>query len=121
MVGPFLLVVFADKIAFHAVDDLDIELIGFDDLGSFRKCLYDAVVGYGNSRPAPAGGCRHELLYGNHRIHITHMCMCMQFHPLDLRMILTLRSRHLIEAVRHQDKIVLEFIKLLEKTGNKLH
>ena len=62
--------------------------------------------------PAPAGGGLDKVLDGYHRIHIAHMGMGMKLHPLDLRMILPLGSRHFVKAVGHEHKIILEFIEL---------
>ena len=51
MIRVFLLKILLDKIAFHAVDNLDVEL--GRRLGCIGKRLYDAVIGDGDGRPAP--------------------------------------------------------------------
>ena len=51
MVRVFLLKILLDKIAFHAVYDLDVEL--GRRLGCIRERLYDAMIGDGDGRPAP--------------------------------------------------------------------
>ena len=77
MIGAFLLIVFADEIALHAVNDLEIRLAVLECLGCVRECLDYAMIRHGNSRPTPAVCCLYELFDRHDGIHRTHRRMGM--------------------------------------------
>ena len=104
-----------EKVALHAVDDLDILplfLEGARRVHRLGECLHNAVVGDGDGRPAPAGGGLNEYLRRDDGIERTHLCMGVQFDALHLCRVLALRHRAPLHRVDEEDVVADEFVVL---------
>ena len=69
------------QIRFHTVDNLKI-VIRTQCMVCIRECLYIAVVGDRNRLMSPFHGTLYDVFTLGHTIHITHLCMTVQFHTL---------------------------------------
>ena len=108
VVGALLQVVLLDKVALHAVDDLEVALAAAQGLGGVRECLHDAVVGDGDGGPAPAVGRLDEVLDGDNSVHAAHRRVRMELDALDLGMVLAALLLLLGEAVDEEHVLVHE-------------
>ena len=68
-----------DKVALHAIEDLDLALTRVPCLG---KRLHCAVVGDGNGRVSPGRRLLHHAAHICDGIHGAHLCVEMQLHAL---------------------------------------
>lgn len=106
VVRAFLQMVGLYEVAFHAVDDLEVGLAVLEGLGRVRERLYDAVVGDGHGRPAPAVSGLDEVLDGDDGVHAAHRRMGMELDALDLGMVLARLDFFLGHAVDEQHVFV---------------
>ena len=69
------------QVSFHTIDDFKIRIL---DLGMIclRESLYCAMICDGNSRMSPGICPCDNILHIGNAVHITHLCMAMQFHTL---------------------------------------
>ena len=107
MVRALLLIVLANEIAFHAIDDLDIVLAFAECFHRIRECLHDAMIRDGDGRPAPAVGRLDEVGHRIDSIHRAHRRMRMELDTLDIRRILALLLLFFREAV-HEEHVLIE-------------
>ena len=95
MIGrSFLLPVFTDEIAFHAIDYLNVDafLLEFSgSIGGFWKGLHNTMVSDCNGRPAPLCRLIDDITGTHHRVHWTHTSVAMQFYSLNGRIVLPFR------------------------------
>ena len=94
------------QIGFHAVNDLEIGIFGDPSLAALRlmglrEGLYDAVVGDRQSLHAEMIGLFDDIGGRGDRVHIGHLGVAVQLHPLLPGMILPrqMERRDLLDAV----------------------
>ena len=76
------------QVCFHTVDDLHIRvlrnsLLPAERLMGLRKCLDDAVIRDRQGLHTKMISLPHDGRRRRYRIHIRHLGMAVQFHPLD--------------------------------------
>ncbi len=82
---PHRIIQVVHQICLTAVNHL--KVIASDGMFGVRKGLHHTVIRNGYGRVSPLLGPFHHLLRIRHGIHIAHLCMGVQLHPLHRRLI----------------------------------